>query len=174
MAEAAKKTEEAKPESGKELEVKKAAPLGRWGAMDEMERQMERFFESVFPTGWLRPFRWERPMLGALEEWRPAVDVVDRDDEVVVRAEIPGVDKDDLDVSMSDSTVTIKGTTKREEKEEKGDYFRCETARGSFMRTVTLPAEIDTGKAEAAYKDGVLTLKLPKAETSKRRRIKIK
>lgn len=173
MAEAAKKTEEATPEGGKELEVKRAAPLGRWGGIDEMERQMERFFESVFPTGWMRPFRWERPALGELAEWRPAVDVVDRDDEIVIRAEIPGVEKDDLDVSMSDSTITIKGTTKREEKEEKGDYYRCETARGTFMRTVMLPGEVDSSKAEATYKDGLLTLKLPKAEASKRRRIKI-
>jgi len=174
MAEVAEKTEESKAEGGKELEVKRALPVSRLGRFEEMERQMERLFDSFLPGGWLRPSRWERPTLGELESWRPAVDVVDRDDEIEVRAEIPGVEKDDLEVSMSDNTVTIKGTTKREEKEEKGDYYRCETSRGSFMRTVMLPGEVNAEKAEATYKDGLLTLKLPKAEASKRRRIKIK
>lgn len=170
MAEVAEKTEESKGKGGKELEVQRAAPVSRLGRFDEMER----LFESFFPTGWMRPFRWERPSFGELEEWRPAVDVVDRDDEIMVRAEIPGVDKDDLEVSMTDNTVTIKGTTRREHKEEKGDYYRRETSRGSFVRTVMLPGEVNAEKTEATYKDGMLTLTLPKAEASKRRRIKIK
>ncbi len=69
--------------------------------------------------------------------------------------------------------MTIR-KTRREEKQEKGDYYRCEISRGSFSRTVTLPAVVDMSKAEADYKDGLLTLKIPKMEGAKRRRIKIK
>jgi HSP20 family protein len=69
--------------------------------------------------------------------------------------------------------LTLKGDMKAEEKEEKGDYYRCEITRGTFSRTLTLPAEVDEAKAKAAMKDGVLELTLPKVETSKRRRITI-
>jgi HSP20 family protein len=92
---------------------------------------------------------------------------------VVVRAEVPGVEKDDLDISVSDNTVTIKGETRREEKEEKGDYYRSEISRGTFTRTVMLPGVVATDKAKAKFKDGVLELKLPKVEKTKRRTVKI-
>ena len=78
-----------------------------------------------------------------------------------------------MDVSLTENTLTIKGTTKHEEQEEHGDYFRREMSRGTFSRTVALPAEVDDGKAKASFKDGVLQLNLPKAETSKRRSIKV-
>jgi HSP20 family protein len=108
-----------------------------------------------------------------LEVRMPKVDVIDHDDEVVVRAEMPGVQKDDLDVSVSDNTVTIKGETKREEKKEKGDYYRCEISRGAFARTVALPAYVDANGAKAKFDAGVLELSLPKLEEAKRRTIKI-
>ncbi|NCF27923.1 MAG: Hsp20 family protein [Gammaproteobacteria bacterium] len=174
MAEAAEKVKEAEVEGSKELEAHRTTPRRMFSPFGDMEGQTDRLLESIFPRGWLRPFGWERPLLSEMEGWRPAVDVVDREDEFLVRAEIPGVDKEDLDVSMSDSTVTIKGKTHREEKEEKGDYYHCEISRGSFSRTVTLPAAVDTSKAEADYKDGLLMLKIPKREVTKRRRIKIK
>lgn len=103
----------------------------------------------------------------------PKVDVIDRDDEVVVRAEIPGVAKDDLDISVTDNTVTIKGETKRESKEEKGDYYRCEISRGTFARTLPLPANVDSDSAKAKFEDGVLELTIPKVEKAKRRTIKV-
>jgi HSP20 family protein len=174
MAEVAEKVKEAEVESGKEFGAHRATRRGRFGALVDTERQMERLFESFFPRGWLRPFGWERPLLGETEGWRPAVDLVDREDAFLVRAEIPGVDKKDLDISISDSTLTIKGKTHREKEEEKGDYYRCEVSRGSFSRTVTLPAVVDTSKAEAEYKDGLLTLKIPKMGGEKRRHIEIK
>jgi len=102
------------------------------------------------------------------------VDVIDRDDEVVVKAELPGVEKKDLDVSVTETSVTIKGTTSHEEKEEKGDYYRCEISRGAYARTVALPSYVDADKAKASFKDGVLELTLPKVEKSKRRSIEIK
>jgi HSP20 family protein len=135
--------------------------------------EMERMFEEVLGRGWLRPFRWERPFGAELALMAPKVDVVDRDEDVLVRAEVPGVNKEDIEVSISGNMLTVKGETKREEKEEKGDYYRAEISRGSFARTVSLPAEVDESKAKAALKDGVLELTLPKVERSKRRTIKI-
>jgi HSP20 family protein len=155
-------------EKGKEAQRAAAAR-----ALSPFE-EMERMFEGFFPRGWMRPWRFEWPAWPELAEARlPSVDVIDRDDEVLVRAELPGVDKKDLDVSMTEDTVTIKGTTQREEKEEKGDYYRHEIARGAFARTVTLPAEVDGTRAKAAFKDGVLELVLPKREKAKRHSIKV-
>jgi HSP20 family protein len=103
----------------------------------------------------------------------PKVDVVERDNEIVVRAEVPGVDKKDLDVSVSDNAVTIKGSTRHEEKEEKGDYYHHEISTGTFSRMVSLPANVDGSKAKADFKDGVLELTIPKVGQSKRHSIKL-
>lgn len=125
----------------------------------------------------MRPFHLDLPSFRDLstnfEERMPKVDVIDRDAEVMVRAEVPGVDKDDLDVSVTDHTVTIKGKTRHEEKEEKGDYYCCEISSGSFSRTVALPSDVDTESVEASFKDGVLELKMPKVAKAQRRTIKI-
>jgi HSP20 family protein len=120
--------------------------------------------------------RWPRlltPDLEALAGGVPKVDVIDRDNEVVVKAEMPGVKKDDIRVSLVGNVMTIKGETKREEKEEKGDYYRCEISRGEFSRMLTLPAEVDESKAKAELHDGVLEVTLPKIETAKKRDIKV-
>ena len=132
---------------------------------------VERLFDDFFGGQWLRPSAWERmlPEMPAM----PSVDVIDRDDEVVVRAEVPGYKKEDIEISVSDSSLTIKGETKTEEKEEKGDYYRCEISRGAFTRTVELPAAVDDSKAKASMKDGMLELTLPKLEKSKRHTITI-
>jgi HSP20 family protein len=140
--------------------------------------EMEQYFERLFPGRWFSPLHWERPHwpdVGAAFEGRiPRVDIIDRDDEIIVHAEIPGVDKDDLDISLTDNTLTIRGSTKREEKEEKGDYHRSEITRGAFTRTISLPGDVDPDKAEAGFKDGMLELKLPKVARSKRRSVKIR
>ena len=103
----------------------------------------------------------------------PRVDVIDRDDEIIVKAEVPGVDKKNLDISVTDNTVSIKGSTSHEEKEEKDDYYHCEISRGSFSRVVTLPAEVEADKASSKFKDGVLELTLPKAKKTKRHTVKV-
>jgi HSP20 family protein len=155
-------------------ELQKAEPKRALSPFEEMDR----LFEDYFSRGWMRPFRWEWPSLGEMakpfEGKMPKVDVIERDDEVIVKAELPGVDKKDLDVSVTENSVTIKGTTSHEEKEEKGDYYRCEISRGAYARTVALPSYVDADKAKASFKDGVLELKLPKVEKSKRRSIEIK
>lgn len=158
--------------SGKAQELQRAAPAHALSTFDEMDR----LFDSFMRHGWMRPWRFEWPSfpeLTALESKMPKVDVVDRENEIVVRAEVPGVEKKDLDVSVSDNAVTIKGSTRHEEKEEKGDYYRHEISSGSFSRTVALPAEVDGSRATADFKDGVLELTLPKMEKSRRHSIKL-
>ena len=159
-------------EKGKEIQ--KAVPARGLHPLDEMQRLMERVFGEFPQRGWMRPWRAEWPAWAEMPELRMAkVDVIDRDEDVLVRAELPGVEKKDLEISTSDTTVTIKATMRREEKEEKGDYYRCEISRGSFARTVALPAEVESDKAKASLKDGVLELTLPKVAKSKRHSITV-
>ncbi|WP_455208918.1 Hsp20/alpha crystallin family protein [Kaarinaea lacus] len=161
-----------KPETeGKE--VRKAEPTRTLTPFEEIDR----YFENLFPRGWLRPTRWEWPVLHEVAApfggKLPKVDVVDREKEVLVRAEVPGVEKDKLDISVTETSITIKGTAHHEEKEEKGEYYRCETTHGEFARTVTLPAEVDSEHAKAKYKDGVLEITLPKVKKAHRRTVEI-
>ena len=140
--------------------------------------EFERFFERMIGRNWPKPFKWDAPaawgeLMGSPEARLPSIDVLDHDDHVLVRAEIPGVSKDDLNVSISDNVLTIKGDTKREEKKETGDYFRHEISRTSFARSVTLPVAVDVDKVSAALSDGVLEVKIGKAEAAKRRSVKV-
>lgn len=138
--------------------------------------EMERLFEGLLPADWPR-MQWDWPRLARmrmpLEGKMPRVDVIDREAEILIRAEIAGVDKKDLDVSVTSDSVTIKGSTRQESKEEKGDYYRCEIAQGAFARTVPLPCSVAGDKAKATFKDGLLELTLPKLEPAKRRSIKV-
>jgi len=139
--------------------------------------EMERMFENFSTKGWLRPFHWDAPAMADVtvpfETTMPSVDVVDRDKEILVKANLPGIDKKDIDISLTKNSVTIKGKTSHEEKEEKGDYYRCEISKGSYLRTLGLPADVDDKKAKAKFKDGVLELTLPKLEVAERHSIKI-
>lgn len=160
----------------KSKEVEKAAPAAA-RAMSPFD-EIDRLMEVLSMRGWPRPMRMDWPGWGE-QQWlgegrMPRVDVVDRQAEVLVRAELPGVDKKDLEVSATDNTVTIKGSIRHEEKEEKGDFYRCEISRGSFSRSVALPAVVDGDRGSATFKDGVLELVLPKVEQAKRRSITIK
>ena len=139
--------------------------------------EMERMFDNYFSRGWMRQFHTDWPPFPRLaqpfEGKSPSVDVVDRDDVIIVKAELPGVDKKDIDISVTSNTVTIKGSTSHEEKEEKGNFYRCEISRGSYSRTLSLPAEVDEEKTKAKVKDGILELTLPKLTKSKRHSIKV-
>jgi len=139
---------------------------------DEMERWLKR-------TGrfGLRPDFWEWPQLpdmpGVFRSGAPKVDVIDRDAEVVVRAELPGVAKEDLDVTVSADSVTLKAHTSHEEKEEKGEYYRREMSYGEYQRMVALPQTVDGENARATFNDGVLELTLPKLEKTSRRKVTV-
>ena len=145
------------------LPVEKRTPQRELNPFEEMDR----VFDGFFPRRWMQPFYLDMPNWPEIPELKaPKVDVIDRETEIVVKAELPGVAKDDIDVSMTDNSVTIKGRTSHEEKEEKGNYHRCEISSGSFSRTVALPAEVNADKARATFNDGILELTIPKEAKS--------
>jgi HSP20 family protein len=120
----------------------------------EMDRLMEDFF-GRFET---------QPLARRVETFTPHMDVVDSEKEIKVSAELPGMDEKDIEVSITREALTIRGE-KKEEKEEQGkDYYRSERSFGSFTRTIPLPVDIETEKATASFKKGVLTVKLPKTK----------
>ena len=138
--------------------------------------EFERRMEEVFSDGWRFPSRWELPdwsRFNKLKNMTPKVDIVDRDDDILVRADIPGVRKENVEVTLTDNTITIKGKTSEEKKEEKGDYFRSETMKGSFSRTVYLPSEVDGNRARSTHKDGMLEVVVPKLDKAKRIRVMV-
>jgi HSP20 family protein len=103
----------------------------------------------------------------------PAVDVFEKENEVIVKAEIPGLSKDDVEVNLTNSTLTISGEKKKEEEVKDRNYYRCERSFGSFSRTIELPAEVKTEEAKASFKDGLLEIHLPKTEAAKRKLVKV-
>lgn len=139
--------------------------------------EMERLFEDFSPRSWMHPFRSRFPLLSEMsasfETNPPKVDVINRDKEIVIKAMMPGVDKKDIKVSVTRNTVTISGNTSHEEKEEKGDYYRCEISKGSYKRTMVLPEDVDEEKAKAKFKDGMLKLTIPKKEASHRKSVEV-
>jgi HSP20 family protein len=109
-----------------------------------------------------------------LGAWSPAVDIYDKGNEVVIHAEIPGMKKDDIDVRVENNVLTIRGKKERQEEVKEEGYFRTERSYGMFSRSFSLPSTVDVTKIGAEYKDGVLTLSVPKAEEAKPRQIDVK
>ncbi len=138
---------------------------------------MDRLFEGFLNRGWLRPFREMWPEWARFEEGlelrTPRVDVINRDEEVLVKAELPGVKREDLTVELSGDLLTIRGEQHHEERKEEGDLVRAEIARGTFCRTMTMPAGLDGEHVKAEFKDGILEVHLPRLEKTERRRIEI-
>jgi HSP20 family protein len=128
---------------------------------------MDRLFEDFFgPRRWgLVP--WEG-------EWAPPLDLAETADQVVVKAEVPGIDAKDINITLSGDLLTIKGEKKSEREETKESYHLVERSYGSFARSVTLPAAVDVDKIEAKYEKGVLTVTCPKKEAVKPKAIEIK
>ena len=108
-----------------------------------------------------------------LEPMTPHVDLVEHDEEILVRAEIPGVEKQDLKLDLSGDLLTIRGERRKEEKSEEGEVYREEIAHGTFSRTIRLPQDVDFEKTVAEFKDGMLEARLPKIHKTERRRIEI-
>ena len=129
----------------------------------EMDRMFEHFLGGWCPT-----------TLSGEGLWGPAIDVRETENEVIVDVEIPGLEPGDLDVSVTDGRLTVKGEKKLEREEKKGDFRLAERSYGSFSRTVDLPASVEAEKAEARHRQGVLTVTLPKTEKSKARKIDVK
>jgi HSP20 family protein len=145
--------------------------LIKWSSPKEIERWFEEFFEEPFPRMWRRFPSLKR--LRELEGISPAVDMYDKKDEIVVKAEVPGVEKENISISLTDNTLTIKGEIKKEEEVKEEDYYYAERSYGSFSRTLTLPAKVQADKVKASFKNGVLEIHLPKAEEAKPKEIKV-
>lgn len=137
--------------------------------------EIERLFDELLPASMFRIGR--SPLatrnLVARQARVPSIDLLERDEEIIFRAEVPGMSKDDLDISVDENSVTLRGTLSHEETESEGEYYRQEISRGEFARSIPLPSAVDTEKAKASLDNGVLELVLPKLEGAKRRRVRI-
>ena len=141
-----------------------------WRAFREME-EMERRLEEAFGRPFL-PIAWRRL---PIEErgWAPAIEVFEKEDKFVVKAELPGMKEEDIDVSVRGDTLTIKGERKAESEVKEEDYYCCERSYGSFFRSVAIPSNVDTKKIEASYENGVLEVSLPKTPEIKPKKISV-
>jgi HSP20 family protein len=129
-----------------------------------LEREMSELFDR-FP---------EWPWGERARAWAPAVDMVDHKDEIILRADLPGLEEKDIDVTVEDGTLTIRGERKEEKEEKKTDYYYCERSYGAFSRTVMLPTSVEPDKVKATFKKGVLEVHLPKAKEATGRKIEVK
>jgi HSP20 family protein len=105
--------------------------------------------------------------------WAPAIDVFEKDDKFVVKAELPGMKEEDIDVSVVGDTLTVKGERKAESEVKKDDYYYCERSYGSFSRSLALPSNVDAKRIEANYEDGVLEIDLPKVSGVKPKKVSV-
>jgi HSP20 family protein len=143
----------------------------RWEPFKEMmslREAMNRLVEDSFirPGSWLAPFDAEALSV--------AMDMIETKDNLIVKASVPGIKPEDIDVSVTGDVLTIRGETASEEKIEQGSYLRQERRFGKFERSLTLPTLVTADKADAKFEHGVLTLTLPKAEQAKPKSIKVK
>ncbi|PPD40780.1 MAG: heat-shock protein Hsp20 [Methylobacter sp.] len=158
-------TNENEPKKSTEI-----APQATGGlfSFDEFDSFFDEFLSRRWPP---RLVDWNFP--GTPEKNFPKVDIIDHDNEIEIQAALPGVKKEDLEVSINNQTLTIRTSTKEEKKEE-GKYFRREITRGEYQRTLSLPNNVDNENTSATFNDGILKVVIPKTATSKRKNIEIK
>ena len=143
-------------------------PLSTWqnfGQLSELRNEIDRLFESPL-TELVRTSR-------LLSSWTPALDVYEEKDDIVVRAELPGMKKEEIDVSLHDGSLSISGERRNEKKFEDAEVHRTERFVGRFQRTVALPTPVAGDRVKAQYKDGILTITLPKTEEAKPKQIDV-
>jgi HSP20 family protein len=134
--------------------------------MTTLRKDVDRLFERFFEPGW--------PEMPTLGEWQPTVDVTEDKDTVIVKAELPGVEQKDIAVSLQEGVLTIKGEKQAEKEEKDKRYHRVERSYGAFVRSIRLPAAVDAAKVTASFKDGVVTIALPKSPEAKGTTIPVK
>jgi HSP20 family protein len=140
--------------------------LSNWSSSDRLSslrEEVNRLFD----------FSWPSRDSGLFSGWSPALDVFDDKDSFVVKVELPGMKKEDINLSLHDGVLTISGERKVERENKEGETFRSERYFGKFQRSVTLPAAVDANKVTASYKDGVLSIDLGKAEEAKPKQIAV-
>ena len=152
-------------------EVKKAEREKRDLMPWRAERDIEQLFENFLGR---RPRLFWPWQTKETEFNTPSVDLYEEKDDIVVKAELPGLERDNIEVNLSDNRLTIKGEKKQEEEVKKENYYRSERSYGSFIRTLELPREVQTDKVKAAFKNGVLEIRLPKTEEAKKKETKVR
>ncbi len=162
-----------KDKESKAVIPKKTAELvPRWEDIDRwFDRMAEEFWRRPFPS-LFRPERWFPESL--LPMRMPSLDVYQDQEEVVVKADVPGLAREDIEVTLTGETLTIKGERKEEKEVKEPDYHRRERSYGSFVRSVTLPCEVKSDEIKATLKNGVLEIRLPKTEEAKKKSVTVK
>jgi HSP20 family protein len=146
---------------------------GEWSPLESLRREVDRLFDDFHPFG-----RWpsmRRMSSGGQSSWpvAPAMDLVERDNEYEITAELPGIEEKDVELKLVNRTLTIKGEKSEQKEEKEKDYFLSERRYGSFQRSFQLPEGVDAEKIEASFAKGVLTVKVPKAPGSQQSEKKI-
>jgi HSP20 family protein len=149
----------------------------KWRPFESLRREIDRLFEDFQVGSWRSPFGrsnlepfWRGEMSFSKS---PAVDVVNKEKAYEITAELPGMDESNIDVKVADGTLTIKGEKKEEKEETKKDYYLSERRYGSFQRAFAVPDGVDTDKIDAQFKNGVLTVTLPKTAEAQKSEKKI-
>ena len=130
-----------------------------WGGVTSLQREMNRLFDDMFDGWGLRSFRDVEDRLGM---YQPGIDVSETDQAIKVRAEIPGMDREDINVALDDDVLTISGEKKEEKQEDNERSFSRETMYGAFQRVIPLTSRVDGSKVDASFRNGVLRISLPK------------
>lgn len=142
--------------------------LTLWRPFKELERirkEMDSLWDTLFDR---RPVRGD-----GVSEWMPSLDLSETKNSYIVSAEIPGIEPKDVEISLTDNVLTIKGEKKQEKQEDNENYHLIERSYGSFTRSFRLPVQVQADKVKATYKNGVLKITLPKTEEAKKKEIKI-
>lgn len=142
---------------------------GGLAPLTELRQEIDRMFETFSrdPWGSLSEFGWNK-------SWFPAVDVEENDQEVIVRAEVPGVDPKDLDISVTGNRLTLSGEKKETTERKDKDLYQSETRYGSFSRSVELPSGVDTEQVSAEHANGVVTVRLKKTAAAATKKIQVR
>lgn len=141
--------------------------LIRWNPFQDLvsiQDEMNRMFDSYFAR---------KPGGGEMMIWNPVVDISETEEEITVAAEVPGIRKEDIKITIQDNVLTLSGEKHQEKEEKHKQYHRVERSFGSFQRSFSLPSSVSADKVKAKYKDGILVVVLPKSEESKPKEIQV-
>ena len=144
----------------------------RWSPVRELE-EMRRNLDKLFGEYGEPVVRQHTISKGAPASLIPSMDIFEREGEIVIRADLPGIDKDQIDLSITKDTLTLKAEAKKEEEIRSENYYMQERSYGTYIRTVQLPQDIDSAKAKASFNNGVLEMIFPKKEEAKAAEIKV-
>ena len=132
--------------------------------VDSLQSEMNRLFDTFFGG---------RPATGGMRRWVPPMDLVETDDHLVLKADLPGLDSDDVDIEVKDGVLTVSGERKTEHEERADGFYRVERSFGSFSRSMSLPQQVDAEQISASFDKGVLEVRIPKPEERKPHRVEI-